>query len=114
MRNLNKFWKTAVSALSVALVLFQIYTTAFGAFTALVQRSIHLGFVLALCFIIKPAFKRDKGDGSVPLYDVLFALTAAAAAAHISYNSVEIAWRPLKWYDSADIFFAAASVFLVL
>lgn len=114
MRNLNKFWKTIVSVLSVALVLFQIYTTAFGAFTALVQRSVHLGFVMALCFIVKPAFKKDRDAGAVPLYDILFAMIAVASAVYISFNSVKIAWGPLKWYDGADVFFAVATVVLIL
>ena len=114
MRNLNKFWKTIVSVLSVALVLFQIYTTTFGAFTALVQRSVHLGFVMALCFIVKPAFKKDRDAGAVPLYDIHFAMIAVASAVYISFNSVKIAWGPLKWYDGADVFFAVATVVLIL
>lgn len=55
MRVLNNFWKRIVTVLSVGLVIFQLYTTAFGVFSDLIQRSIHMGFVLSLCFILNIA-----------------------------------------------------------
>jgi len=102
--------------MSILLVVFQLYTTAAGALVALVQRSVHLGFVLALCFILKPPTKKGKGqgDGSVPIYDVIFAVLSLAACAYVAIHSEEFAWTPLKWYGPVDVFFAVALVLLVL
>ena len=114
MRELNPFWKRTICILSIALVLFQIYTTAFGAFSALIQRGVHLGFVLSICFIIRPATKKTDRTAPVPIYDIIFSFIAIASAAFISINSTEIAWTPLKWYGWLDIFFAVATVILIL
>lgn len=116
MRNLNRFWKVVVSALSICLVVFQLYTTAFGVFSDLTQRSVHLGFVLSLCFIMKPLRKSGagKGSGAVPFYDIIAVLLSAAAAVFIVANAHEITWNPLKWYGAADVAFAVAITLLVI
>lgn len=114
MRSLNSFWQRVVNVTSVLLVLFHVYTTAFGAFTALVQRSVHLGVVLALCFIIKPISKKHAGENAPPAFDIFFALFSLAAAAFVSINSVEIAWTPLAWYGPFDVIFAVGTVLLIM
>lgn len=114
MRDLTPFWRRTVNTMSVLLVLFHVYTTAFGAFPALVQRSVHLGFVLALCFIIKPVSKKKTGETRPPVHDILFAVFAIASAAFITINSVEIAWTPLAWYGPFDIIFAVGTVLLIM
>ncbi|SDC33096.1 TRAP transporter permease [Shouchella lonarensis] len=52
----------------LAFSLFQLYTGAFGQFTAYIQRTIHLGFALALIFLLFPARRKTKRD-HVPWYD---------------------------------------------
>ena len=46
-----------VFVIAVALSIFQIYTAGLTAMTALLQRSIHLGAILCLTFLIYPPFK---------------------------------------------------------
>jgi TRAP-type uncharacterized transport system fused permease subunit len=46
-----------VTAVGVSLSIYQLYTAGVTALTALVQRSIHLAAILALTFLLKPAFK---------------------------------------------------------
>ena len=48
-----------VMVLSVSLSLYQLYTAGIAALTALVQRSIHLGAILSLTFLLKPPLKRS-------------------------------------------------------
>lgn len=116
MRNLNLFWKKIVVALSIGLVAFQLYTTAFGVFSDLIQRSVHMGFVLALCFLLKPLKKSmaENPKGSVPFYDVFFALVAVASTVYICIYSKEITWTPLKWYGTLDIAFAVAITVMII
>jgi hypothetical protein len=51
------------SSCAVSLSLYQLYTAGIAALTALVQRSIHLGAILALTFLLKPPFSsRPQGS----------------------------------------------------
>jgi TRAP transporter 4TM/12TM fusion protein len=45
-----------VMVIAVSLSLYQLYTAGVVALTALVQRSIHLGAILSLAFLLRPAF----------------------------------------------------------
>jgi TRAP transporter 4TM/12TM fusion protein len=49
-----------VLVIAVGLSLYQLYTAGVVALTALVQRSIHLGAILSLAFLLKPAFSGAK------------------------------------------------------
>lgn len=113
MRKLTGFWKVLVSILSISLVAFQMYTSGFGIFTDTIQRSIHLGFVLVLCFLLKPATKRSPKD-RVPLYDIAFAAISAAAAIFILIIHEKILWDPMEWYGVIDIFLGVSMTLLVL
>ena len=53
---------TLVVIISVSLSLYQLYTAGIAALTALIQRSIHLGAILSLTFLLKPPFKRASKD----------------------------------------------------
>ena len=116
MRELNRFWKTVVSILSVCLVVFQLYTTAAGVFTDLIQRSVHLGFVLSLCFILKPLKKSNAGkrDGRVPFYDVIPVIISIVSTVFIITHIEEITWSPLKWNGMLDIVLAAAMTIMII
>jgi TRAP-type uncharacterized transport system fused permease subunit len=45
-----------VMVVAVSLSLYQLYTAGIATLTALVQRSIHLGAILVLTFLLKPPF----------------------------------------------------------
>ena len=58
----------------LAFSLFQVYTSVFGVLTAQLQRSIHLGFALALIFLLFPARRKDVGRiHKVAWYDLILA-----------------------------------------
>ena len=59
-----------VVVLSISLSLYQLYTAGIAALTALVQRSIHLGAILSLTFLLKPPFKGARKD-KVSAFDCL-------------------------------------------
>lgn len=46
----------------LAFSLFHLYTGVFGMLTAQLQRSIHLGFALALIFLLFPARKKTEAE----------------------------------------------------
>src|SRR5690625_3802231 len=71
--------------------LFQIYTGAFGAYTAYIQRTVHLGFALTLIFLLFPARKKStRSRDSIPWYDYLLALLSVIVTGYwpLFYDSL--------------------------
>ncbi|MCK4768450.1 MAG: TRAP transporter large permease subunit, partial [Desulfobacula sp.] len=61
-QTLIKITTWIIMIIAVSLSLYQLYTAGVAALTALVQRSIHLGAILSLTFLIKPAFFKIRKD----------------------------------------------------
>ncbi len=70
----------AVSTIAVAMSLFHLYTAGIGLLEAIKQRSIHLGFVLVLIFLLYPARRRSPRE-RVSFWD--YGLAALALAVEI-------------------------------
>ena len=51
MRKLKGGWAIIVKVLSFALIAFQLYTTGRGPYSDIIQRGVHLSFVLTLLFL---------------------------------------------------------------
>ena len=89
MRKLNNTWTWIVRILSFGLVAFQLYTTGSGPFSDIIQRSVHLAFVLTLLFILKPASKKigekekESGKGTVPFYDIILAALSCFSCVYL-------------------------------
>lgn len=113
MRQLTGFWDKLVKFLSVALILFQMYTIGVRQFSDIIQRSIHLAFVLTLVFILKP-MRKGKCLDHVPWYDILFALMSAACCIYVTTIYSIIVYQPLQWVSTADKIFAVVLVVLIL
>lgn len=113
MRNLRGYWKYIVGILSIGLMIFQLYTAGFGVLPDIVQRSVHLGFVLSLCFILKPVSKKAPKD-YVPFYDIMLVIISVLSTMFLLVNYQKLLWDPLKWLNYFDVFFAAVTVILVL
>lgn len=113
MRKLTGFPKMLVSVLSVALVVFHLYTSGFGMLSDLKQRSVHLFFVLALCFMLKPARKGDKSN-KIPFYDWALVGLSALSMGYILVIYDIVIWNPLQWVNTLDIICAVSAILLVL
>ena len=113
MRKLTGFWDKFVKVLSVALILFQMYTIGVRQFSDIIQRSVHLAFVLTLVFILKP-MRKGKCLDHVPWYDILFAVLSAACCIYVTMIYSTIVYQPLQWVSSVDKLFAVVLVVLIL
>ena len=113
MRTLSKKWNQFIFVISVIFVIFQIYTAGFAVLNDAFQRSIHMSFILLLCFITKPAYKSQRKD-RVPVIDIILTIVGVAACMYIAINNNTYTWKPLVWRSGFDIFFAFAIVILVL
>ncbi|WLR57706.1 TRAP transporter permease [Mesobacillus subterraneus] len=97
----------------LAFSVFQLYTSIFGVLTAQLQRSIHLGFALALIFLLFPARKKNLKVKKVAWYDLLLALIAIAVGAYWPVMIDELVNRVGR-LTPVDFYIGIAAILLVL
>ena len=116
-RNLSLVQVTAaiVLVLSVSLSLYQLYTAGIAALTALIQRSIHLGAILSLTFLLKPPFKGARKDKfSIWLIlDWMLVVLSIVCVSYIIYNLNAIFERQGDWLPN-DLAISIIGMILVL
>ena len=102
----------AVAAVGIALSLFQLWTAGVQPLGLFYQRSIHLGFVMALAFLMFPPFGRRRG----PLLwaiDLLWLAAAVASGGYIALFLDDIIARAGFW-SRADIAMGVLATVTVL
>jgi len=104
-----------VAAIAISLSLYQLYTAGIAALTALVQRSIHLGAILVLTFLLRPAFPGARKDRfSIWLFlDWILVLAAIFCTGYICVNLTAIFERQGDWLP-ADLLVSVVGTLLVL
>ncbi|NQU64810.1 MAG: TRAP transporter permease [SAR324 cluster bacterium] len=104
-----------VMVLAVSLSLFQLYTAGITAMTALVLRSIHLGAILSLTFLLKPPFPGARKDKFSIWFFLDWVLLAAAVycVAYININLTAIFERQGDWFTS-DVVVSVIGILLVV
>jgi len=104
-----------VAVIAVSLSIYQLYTAGVAALTALVQRSIHLAAILALTFLLKPAFKFVAKDrfSIWQVIDWVLVLASLACTIYICVNLTAIFERQGDWLP-ADLFVSIVGTLLVL
>ncbi len=104
-----------VMVLAVALSLYQLYTAGIAALTALVQRSLHLGAILSLTFLLRPPFPGARKDRFSVwfLLDCLLVLISCYCVYYICVNLDAIFARQGDWLDM-DLYVSIAGSILVL
>jgi TRAP transporter 4TM/12TM fusion protein len=104
-----------VLVLSISLSLYQLYTAGIAALTALIQRSIHLGAILSLTFLLKPPFKGARKD-KFSLWLILdwsLVFLSIVCVSYIIYNLNAIFERQGDWLPS-DLAISIIGTILVL
>ncbi len=81
-----------VSAIAITFSVFQLYTAIFGVLDAQLQRAVHLGFALALSYLLYPT-RKSWSRTKVHPFDVLLSILGAAAPAYICIMYRELAMR---------------------
>ena len=82
----------AVAAIAITFSCFQLYTTVFGVLDAMIQRSIHLSFGLALVYLLYPANKKWSREKLHPL-DLALAILGVLAPMYIVANYGQLVLR---------------------
>jgi TRAP transporter 4TM/12TM fusion protein len=101
--------------LAVTLSIYQLYTAGIAALTALVQRSIHLGAILSLTFLLKPPFKAARKDKLTFwfFFDWVLVFASVYCTFYICYNLTAIFERQGDWLRS-DLVVSVIGTILVL
>ena len=104
-----------VAVLAISLSLYQLYTAGIAALTALVQRSIHLGAILCLTFLLKPPYRGARKDRLNAWVIIDWCLVAAAiyCTYYICTNLLAIFERQGDWLTS-DLVVSIIGTLLVL
>ena len=76
----------------VAMGLFHLYTAIFGNYEAYLQRSIHLTWVLPMCFVLYPISSKSPKE-YVPLYDWILAFISTLPGIYNMINYTHIIER---------------------
>lgn len=111
-RTFRGWLKIFISCVCIVFSGFQLFTAATGLYPPQIQRSIHLGFVLVLIYLLYPA-RADGNKHRLNWYDVVLAAAGAAVCGYIIWNYDTIvldAGPPTEM----DFIFGCASILLVL
>jgi TRAP transporter 4TM/12TM fusion protein len=113
-RRLTGVWAGIVRWLAIGMSIYQLYTAIRGVLPAQLQRTWHLGFALALIFLLYPSRKRRPGAFvSMDWVDVVLALLGAGVNLYWIINYQDILMRagdPTK----LDLVVGALAILLVL
>lgn len=86
-------WSTIiVSIVAVSMSFFHIYTSIFGVFESILQRSAHLGFALILTFALYRPLKR-LNQSNIAWYDWLAIVLSVGSSSYFILHAQEIASR---------------------
>ena len=115
MRTLTGFSKHAITLLLVLCAGFHLYTAAFGIFTTLLQRSIHLLLLVPLCFLFYPALSTSPQDRP-SLFDWAWALFAAFGELFIIIDHARIYSRMehLTPLINTELIFGSIAIIVII
>ncbi len=100
-----------VSALAIAFSVFQLYTAIFGVLDAQLQRAVHLGFGLALIYLLYPT--RKAWRNKLHPVDFILAVLGAAAPGYIVYAYNELVLRS-GLVNTVDLVIGVIGILLVI
>ena len=101
-----------VSAIAITFSIFQLYTAIFGVLDAHLQRAVHLGFALALSYLLYPSRKSWSRTKLHPV-DLILVILGAAAPAYICIMYNELVMRS-GIMTTPDVIMGVIGVLLVI
>lgn len=101
-----------IIGLLLAFSAFQVYTGAFGEFTAYIQRTVHLGFALVLVFLLFPA-RKNGSRKKIAWYDYILAVLSIIVCGYwpVYYETLV---QQIGGIDTAQMIIGGLGILLVL
>lgn len=108
--------KTAlfVSITAIVMALFHLYTSGFGRFPALQQRSIHLAFALILTFYLYPVRKKGVPGKLSSAINILSSIGALLCCGNIAFVIYYVLYERAGAATNVDIILGFILIILVL
>lgn len=115
MRKLKGKTAKAVSFILVLASLSHLYTNIFGVFPAFLMRSMHLSYMLSVCFLIFPASKKSPNDHP-SLLDICLSILSVVVALYIMFNYevLQSRWMYVSPVSDIEVIFGTICVLLIL
>ncbi len=111
---LSKWLLRIVTVLTICLSLFQLYTAGIKALGAYYQRGVHLALMLALVFLLFPAFGKNRKRGLLGwIIDLSFIAGSSFAAWHMLHDLQGFA-RRVGFSSQTDIIAGAILIIVLL
>jgi TRAP transporter 4TM/12TM fusion protein len=110
-RRLGGFWLQLVTTLALAFSVYQLVVAAFHPLSSLVIRSLHVGFLLCITFLLYPAFKSGGKLSKVGAGDTALAFGAFALSTYHWVFEADLIQRSGD-PSSADMFVGVALVIM--
>ena len=111
-RTLTGVMARIVSAIAIAFSIFQLYTSLFGVLDAHLQRAVHLGFGMALIFLMYPS-RQSWSRSSVHPVDVVLAIVGAAMPMYVVAFYGELVLRAGQ-ITQADMVIGTLGIIMVI
>ena len=109
-----RFVLVLISVVAIALSLFQLYGAGVQPLGLFYQRTIHLGFIMTLVFLMHPLFGRERPRGAIGwAVDLVFLTGAIASGGYIALNLDAIIDRAGFW-SQTDITMGVVATVTVL
>ncbi|RCW48628.1 TRAP transporter permease [Halanaerobium sp. MA284_MarDTE_T2] len=102
-----------ITIIAVSLSLFHLYTAGFGILLALKQRSVHLGFIFTLIFLLYPPVKGKKNNKIFLFFDIIMAGLSIVISSYIFINYQELV-RRAGMFTQLDYIMAITAIIVVL
>ncbi len=115
MREIKGPLNLIVTCILVACACFHLYTAIAGVFVTVVQRSVHLAFMLPLCFLYYPATAKSPKDRP-SYYDWFFILLSLAAEVFVVVDHERIYTR-MEHFDpllNSELILGTVAILLVV
>lgn len=111
-RSFTGLMAKVVAAIAITFSCFQLYTAIFGVLDAMIQRSIHLSFGMALVYLLYPMSKKWSKNTLHPL-DLVFSVVGALTPMYIIANYGELVKRA-GTATTTDMIIGVLGILLVL
>lgn len=112
-REFTGFFAKIIAAIAICFSLFHVYTSLFGVFDAMIQRSIHLSFAFCLIYLLYPSSKKWSRSKLNPI-DAVLAVLGAGAPLYITILWTKVLSQRAGSPTQLDIIVGIIGVLLVL
>ena len=115
MRNIEGFYAKIVKILAISAGLLHLYAAGFGVFPLRVMRSMHLIFLLPICFILFPASKKSSAQ-KPSVFDLLLVALSIIVGLYvmINYNYLQSRWLLTSPVLPIEVIFGVINILIIL